>query len=183
MQIRRLPINDLKPAPYNPRVRLAPGDKAYERLARSLDELDLVQPLIWNERTGYVVGGHQRLEILRRRGVTELDCVVVNLSDEKERALNVTLNNASVAGDWDPGKLVDLLDDLQSLPDFDPTLTGFDEQELRNLVLSPCEDLPEETSELIDSGDDEYMRVLLEIPHNVWPRVQARLDALIAEEP
>ena len=84
MEIQRLPLCQLMPAPYNPRVRLRPGDQAYERLARSLDEFDLVQPLVWNRRTGHVVGGHQRLEVLRSRGVSEVECVVVDLPLARE---------------------------------------------------------------------------------------------------
>src|SRR5690349_11529684 len=105
MQIQRLSISQLTPAPYNPRVTLKPGDKRYATLARSLAEFDLVQPLVWNERTGHLVGGHQRLEILKHQGETEVDCVVVDLPLEREKALNVALNNAEVAGDWEPVKL------------------------------------------------------------------------------
>ena len=109
MQLRTLSITDLKPAPYNPRIELRPGMPGYERLARSLDQFELVQPIVWNEQTGHVVGGHQRLTVLRDRGVTEGPVVVVSLSLEREQALNVALNNANVGGDWDPAKLVDLL--------------------------------------------------------------------------
>ena len=70
MNIQRLPISKLKPAPYNPRKVLKPGMRGYRRLERSLSEFDLVQPLVWNKTTGHVVSGHQRLEILKARGVT-----------------------------------------------------------------------------------------------------------------
>ena len=64
MTLRTLPVSALKPAPYNPRKPLAAGSPGYRRLARSLAEFDLVQPVVWNERTGHVVAGHQRLQIL-----------------------------------------------------------------------------------------------------------------------
>jgi ParB-like chromosome segregation protein Spo0J len=126
MEIRTLPIDALKPAPYNPRIELKPGMAGYDRLARSLDEFDLVQPIVWNEQTGHVVGGHQRLAVLKARGVTEVPAVVVSLSIEREMALNVALNNAAVGGEWDPARLVDVLAELDGRPDFDATLTGFD---------------------------------------------------------
>lgn len=184
MKIRRIPIEQLQPAPYNPRIDLAPGDERYERLANSLSEFDLVQPLVWNERTGHVVGGHQRLEILRRRGDKEIECVVVDLPLEREQALNVTLNNPRVGGDWEPEKLVDLLEELQSLPDFDIGLTGFDEQALRELVLSPPE-FAEQVRLPEASGVDPKSRVtvVLEVPDERWLCVEAKLNALIAEEP
>ena len=68
MQIIRKRISELIPAPYNPRKDIQPGDPEYEKLKRSLEEFGYVEPVIWNARTGYVVGGHQRLKVLRELG-------------------------------------------------------------------------------------------------------------------
>ena len=51
MEMARLAITEIQAAPYNPRLRLQPGDDRYERLKRSLQEFDLVQPLVFNRRT------------------------------------------------------------------------------------------------------------------------------------
>ncbi|HTN00897.1 MAG TPA: ParB N-terminal domain-containing protein, partial [Planctomycetaceae bacterium] len=96
MLLRPLLIADLKPAPYNPRRPLKPGSPGWKRLERSIREFDLVQPIVWNETTGHVVGGHQRLEILKHQGHTTIDAVVVKLPLEREKALNVALNNSQV---------------------------------------------------------------------------------------
>jgi ParB-like chromosome segregation protein Spo0J len=184
MQIERISIADLRPAPYNPRVGLKPGDAAYERLQRSLEEFDLVQPLVWNRRTGHVVGGHQRLEILKRRGVSEVECVVVDLPVEREKALNIALNNSRVAGDWEPQKLLDLVGELQSLPDFDATLTGFSEQELCDLVLRPADDFETEADSGLESEEAaDLVTATLEVPRPRWDAVRLQLDALLAAEP
>src|SRR5262249_46401676 len=106
-EVRVLPIDRLIPAPYNPRKALKPGDKAYHKLERSLRQFGLVEPLVWNERTGHVVGGHARLAILRAMGVTEVPVSVVNLSDAREKALNVVLNNQEAQGRYDPSRLAD----------------------------------------------------------------------------
>jgi len=184
MQLQRLPVSDLRPAPYNPRVTLKPGDVAFEKLKRSLEEFDLVQPIVWNQRTGHVVGGHQRLEVLKHQGETEVDCVVVDLPLEREKALNITLNNASVAGDWDPEKLLDVLDDLHDLPDFDATLTGFDEQELQDLLLAPApvSDGAAGWEPLDGEEPGDTVRIHLEIPSDRWEAVRVRLDELLADE-
>ena len=178
MNIQRLPVTQLIPAPYNPRRALKPGDARFEKLARSLSEFDLVQPLVWNRRTGHLVGGHLRLEVLRHRGWTEIDCVVVDLPLEREKALNVTLNNAEVGGDWETDRLTDLIAELNDLPDFDATLTGFDEQQLVDLLMRPMED---------DFDDDDEKRdvvtATLEIPHDLWPAAQVRLNQLLSEAP
>ncbi len=184
MQLQRLPVSDLVPAPYNPRIALQPGDAAFEKLKRSLDEFDLVQPIVWNRQTGHVVGGHQRLEVLKHQGHTEVDCVVVDLTHEREKALNVTLNNASVASDWDAEKLLTVLEDLHDLPDFDATLTGFDEQQLQDLMLAPHPHGVEGWSHL-DSDDQssDNVRVTLEIPLDRWDEVRDWLDQLLVDEP
>ena len=180
MQLRTISITDLKPAPYNPRVELKPGMPGYDRLARSLDEFELVQPIVWNEQTGHVVGGHQRLSVLRDRGVMEVPAVVVSLSLEREKALNIALNNANVGGDWDPSKLVELLSELDGREDFDATLTGFDADELKNLVLAPDPNFALATSE--DTPETEpIVQVTFEIPEADWPDLRERFDALIAE--
>ncbi len=124
MQIERISIDRINPAPYNPRVDLQPGDPDYQRLSKSIDEFGCVEPLIWNRRSGNLVGGHQRLKILRARGDSEADVSVVDLPPAKEKALNVALNK--ISGDWDPRKLAELLEELTQLPDFDIELTGFD---------------------------------------------------------
>jgi len=130
MNIRRIPVTDINPAEYNPRKNLKPGDPAYEKLRRSMTEFGYVEPIIWNEETGNIVGGHQRYKILLEEGQTEVECVVVKLSPEREKALNVALNK--VTGDWEIKALADLIKGLEA-QDFDVTLTGFDAAEIEDL--------------------------------------------------
>ena len=127
MNIQTLPVGKLVPADYNPRKDLKPGDPEYEKLKRSLSEFGYVEPVIWNQTTGHVVGGHQRLKVLIDTGVTEVECVVVEMGDEKEKALNIALNK--ISGEWNKDKLSLLIADLQGV-DFDVSLTGFDAPEL-----------------------------------------------------
>lgn len=131
MQLKTLKINQLIPADYNPRKDLQPGDPEYEKLKRSLDEFGYLEPIIWNKQTGHVVGGHQRLKILKAEGHKTADCVVVDFDEDKEKALNVALNK--ISGDWDTDKLGLLIADLQA-SDFDVSLTGFDESEIADLL-------------------------------------------------
>ena len=133
MVIQTLPVDKLVPADYNPRKDLKPGDPEYEKLKRSIAEFGYVEPVIWNKTTGHVVGGHQRLKVLIDSGVTEVECVAVEMSEEKEKALNVALNK--ISGEWDKEKLSLLISDLQ-LADFDVSLTGFDAVEIDKLLNS-----------------------------------------------
>ena len=137
MKIQRIPASELKAAGYNPRKDLKPGDPEYEKLKRSISEFGYVEPVIWNKRTGNVVGGHQRLKVLLDTGITDIDCVVVDIDAEKEKALNVALNK--ISGDWDNEKLALVISDLQGA-DFDVSLTGFDPAELDVLFRDTLED-------------------------------------------
>lgn len=130
MNIQQIAIKDLLPADYNPRKDLQPGDKEYDQLKQSLESFGYVEPVIWNERTGRVVGGHQRLKVLQELEHDTIDCVVVDLEESDEKALNVALNK--ISGDWDKDKLALLMADLESL-DYDLALTGFDVAELDEL--------------------------------------------------
>lgn len=79
MNLQRISANQLKPAEYNPRKDLKPGDLAYEKIKRSLTDFGYVDPIIWNEVTGNIVGGHRRYKVLAAEGAAEIDCVVVHI--------------------------------------------------------------------------------------------------------
>jgi len=160
MQIKRMPVTALKPAKYNPRKDLKPGDTAYEKIKRSLQDFGYVDPVIWNEVTGNIVGGHQRFKVLTAEGATEIDCVVVHIENpQDEKALNIALNKA--VGEWEPKALADLLSDLQ-LTGYDLGATGFDAAEVDELfskvhdkdVKDDDTDLdPEEITPFVKEGD------------------------------
>ncbi|MET3508554.1 ParB N-terminal domain-containing protein [Halalkalibacter oceani] len=114
MNIMAIPVTKINPAPYNPRVDLQPGDPEYEKLQRSINEFGYVEPLVWNERTGNLVGGHQRFKILLESNPSHIDVSVVDLDLEKEKALNIALNK--ISGDWDEEKLALVLKDLTNSP-------------------------------------------------------------------
>src|SRR5258706_4354935 len=145
MRMEKVLIEELKPADYNQRQDLKPGDAAYEKLVRSMEEYGYVQPLVWNKTTGNLVGGHQRLKILIAQSMTEVDVVVVELTPEKEKALNLALNK--IQGDWDELKLAKLLDELITLPDFELGLTGFDLPEAQQIIDEVLRPLDEDREE------------------------------------
>jgi ParB-like chromosome segregation protein Spo0J len=145
VEIRVIPITQIKPAKYNPRKDLHPGDPEYQKIKQSIKEFGLVEPLIWNERTGNLVGGHQRLKVLIEQGVNEVECSVVDLDDKAEKALNVAVNK--IGGEWDIPKLAELINDIDG-DGFDVQITGFDQNEIDKLMasLSPI-DLDEDKSD------------------------------------
>lgn len=137
MKIEKIKIEKLNPAEYNPRKDLKPGDPEYEKLKNSILTFGYVEPVLWNKRTGNIIGGHQRYKVLVELGEKEIDCVVVDMDSENEKALNIALNK--VSGDWDKDKLMLLIEDLQGV-DFDVSLTGFDPAELDDLFKDSLKD-------------------------------------------
>lgn len=149
MKIDRLSIDKLKMAEYNPRKDLKPGDAEYEKLKRSIEHFGYVEPVIVNDRTGLVVGGHQRVKVLKDLGYTEIEVVHVDLDEANEKALNIALNK--ISGEWDAEKLEDLLRELNLNEDLDVLLTGFDTSELDTLFSGSLDDDDETEDE-----DGEY---------------------------
>ena len=160
---------DLLPADYNPRKDLKPGDEEYEKLKRSLETFGYVEPVIWNKTTGRVVGGHQRLKVLMDMGMTEIHCVVVELSEEKEKALNVALNK--ISGEWDNNKLALLIADLQG-EDFDVSLTGFEPAEIDALFKDTLKDGIKEDNFNVE---EELKKPVITKPGDVWTLGRHRL--------
>ena len=118
MKIEKIDINKLQPASYNPRQI---STKQYKDLKESIEKFDLVDPIIVNKNGNVVIGGHQRLKVCKDLKHTEIDCVVLDLTKEQERELNIRLNKSG--GEWD----FDLLSnfEIEELKDW-----GFKEIEL-----------------------------------------------------
>lgn len=161
MKIRVIPIHQINAAAYNPRVDLQPGDPEYEKLKRSIEEFGYVEPIVWNERTGNMVGGHQRYKIMvHEQGHTELAVSVVDLDDQQERLLNIALNK--VSGRWDDEALARLLADLQT-SGADLTLSGFEEEELSDLMADYGTMPDTEIEEPVVEDDFDVQRALDDI--------------------
>jgi ParB-like chromosome segregation protein Spo0J len=129
MRIEKKKLSELKAAPYNPRIDIRKDDETYQKLRRSIKKYGLVEPIVWNEKSGYVVGGHQRVTVLKDLDYKEIEVVVVNLSPNDEKALNIALNK--IVGDWDMDKLNDILEELKFDDAFDNT--GFSLIELEEI--------------------------------------------------
>ena len=152
MKIHKIKLSRINPATYNPRKDLKPEHPEYKRLLKSMDEYGCVEPLVWNSRTGNLVGGHQRLKILLAKGIKESYVSIVDLPLEKEKALNVALNK--ISGQWDTEKLNALLDDLLKIDDFDIELTGFDLPDIENMLTDTLKQQESDESFDIDKELD-----------------------------
>ncbi len=131
INIEYIEIGNLKPDPANPR-RIS--EQELEALTRSIQEFGLVDPIIARHEDKMVIGGHQRLLAARKLGYTTVPVVFVDLSQEQARLLNIALNK--ISGSFDQELLARLLSELNEIPELDLTLSGFEEDELKNLLKS-----------------------------------------------
>tara|TARA_R100000655_G_scaffold107158_1_gene157238 strand:+ start:156 stop:890 length:735 start_codon:yes stop_codon:yes gene_type:complete len=97
MKTEKIEIGKLKPAKYNPRQI---STKQYKDLKESIKKFGLVDPIIVNKDVT-VIGGHQRLKICKELKYKQIDCVVLDLSKEEERELNIRLNKSGGEFDMD----------------------------------------------------------------------------------
>ena len=114
-ELKVLPVSVLKPAAYNPRKKLKPGDKEYEKIKNSILEFGFADPLVVNADMT-IIGGHQRLSVAMELGYTEVPCAVVDVDKTREKSLNIALNK--ITGAWDDDLLATLLGELKA-EDFD----------------------------------------------------------------
>jgi DNA modification methylase len=131
INIEYIEIGNLKPDPANPQ-RIS--EQELEALTRSIREFGLVDPIIARHEDKMVIGGHQRLLAARKLGYTTVPVVFVDLSQEQARLLNIALNK--ISGSFDQELLARLLSELNEIPELDLTLSGFEEDELKELLKS-----------------------------------------------
>ena len=135
--IKKIKLSDIKGAEYNPRKI---SNEALGRLTKSLAELGDLQPITVNVRTGNtIIGGHQRFKIYQAMGREEIDVWLVDLSEEKEKAANLALNN--LAGEFDTEALKNLIEEIDS-SELDLQITGFSDDYLKNLMSATIPDGP-----------------------------------------
>lgn len=175
MEIQTLKSAQLKAADYNPRRDLQPEDAEYQKLRRSIETFGYIEPIIWNERTGRVVGGHQRLKVLLEQGAEDIEAVVVDLEEKDEKILNVLLNK--VKGRWDIGKLAELLQQLDETGDME--ITGFEDWELQSLLMQydHIKDLMEEDfSDYSDGKEKDTFTMTFSLPEGARETVEKYIE-------
>lgn len=130
MNIQKIKIANLKAAKYNPRKKLEKTDEAYKRIKASIEEFGCIDPIIVNSRNMTVIGGHQRLEILKDLQCEEIECVMVNLDEKREKRLNLSEEELFA--------------------------TGFSQSEIENLKIDFISDLLEDDYSTVNKELDKF---------------------------
>tara|TARA_B100001094_G_scaffold313877_1_gene352135 strand:+ start:649 stop:1260 length:612 start_codon:yes stop_codon:yes gene_type:complete len=185
MKIEQLDIDSLKPASYNPRNIDA---EEMESLQRSLKQFGFVDPAIIRKKDNMIIGGHQRVEAAKRLGWETVPVIIMDVSANDAKLLNVALNK--ISGDWDDVKLANLLKELKYDSSVDELLTGFSEEELDTLLWDLGQDdldeeLREEDPDKLDTPevyDERDVRVIvLSYPLQDYEGITAKFDELVKE--
>jgi hypothetical protein len=161
MQREVVKISELKAAPYNPRQI---SGEALAGLSKSLERWGVVQEVVANKRTGYIVGGHQRVAALKKMGVKEVPVVWVDLDDVEEKALNVALNNPHISGEFDD-TIAGLLTEIKD---------GIGPDDFKSLMLDDL--LPPEVHFEPGSEDDQGKLDELEPKWTICPHCGKEYD-------
>lgn len=147
-EMQTLLRSSIKEHPKNPRQITASAKK---KMKAKMQEVGLLQPIIVNELTGYVLGGHQRLAVMdsceryaNGKNDYALDVAVVNVSEKEELEMLVFLNNPSAQGSWD----VDMLAQFNQELGLDFGNMGFDKIDV----------------DLLFDGDSRFSEVFADVP-------------------
>lgn len=175
VKIKRSQINL---AGYNPR-KIAP--EAKRKLKENLSKMGLMGGLVWNENTGNLVSGHQRLSILdldksydAKTQENDYDVFVtkVNLSEKDEKTQNIFFNNQSAMGFFDEDKLHEIMKEV----DFSE-LTGFSKK--NQITMFADTELTDSEYKKIAEQVDEQSKKILEARQNGGREMDANYVVLV----
>jgi len=163
MKIKKMKVSELIPNDANPRRSLTPNDREFHQLKSSIREFGYIEPIVVNEKTKKIISGHQRLAVMKYDNMTEVECVLVDLPEEKEKAAIVALNK--ISGQWDMKKLSQVLSDIIKI-DIDVDAIGFDTAELERIGINLQETIGETEGQVEVVLDEMYNEDNMYVPFN-----------------
>jgi DNA modification methylase len=154
-----MPLGELKPHPRNPREHPKQGSPLWEVMKRSL-QFDYFDPIIWNSRNGFLVGGHLRVKLLLELGYTHADVSVVDYDEPTHYARMISANRP--LGEWEETILASLAGDIEAAG-LDAALAGFDHKSLCALLDPPEVDEDDEAAaEMVTKADELQKKWMVE---------------------
>lgn len=158
-------VDKVIPNPKNPRIDLHPGMPLYEKLKESIEHYDYVDPIIWNKRTGMIVSGHQRFQVMKdvaeEKGekFDTVDVMEVDMPENEQDSFMVAVNK--ITGLWDTEKLEAL---FRELSEEDLRYTGYEDFEIDALLSDDStSDTDEEDPLISHTNKDVKFEYIVEI--------------------
>ena len=137
-----VPLDKLVPYVNNARTH---SPEQIGKLRSSLREFGFINPVIIDRDFG-IIAGHGRVLAAREEGITEVPCVFVDhLTEAQKKAYIIADNRMALDAGWDEELLRVEIESLQAEA-FDLALTGFEADELADLLGSEEE----------ETKDDDY---------------------------
>ena len=166
MNIVKMKISDLIEFPNNVRVHTK---RNLDALKKSLEEFGQVKNIIVQKSTNYIVAGNGLYQAAKALGWDEITCNVIDIEDDKAKALCILDNRSGDLSQMDEKNLLDMLKDFDAdMLD----LTGYNDKELDKMLqfqegtLFENEDKPKEKKKKKEpiSSDDQVSFVLMGYP-------------------
>jgi DNA modification methylase len=137
---KKLSVADLVPYARNSRTH---SPQQVDKIAASIREFGFLNPIIVDGLNG-IVAGHGRVLAAQKLGLSELPVIdASHLSEAQKRAYVIADNRLALDAGWDNEMLKIELQDLEA-DGFDLSLTGFELDEIGDLLAEPITGLTDE---------------------------------------
>lgn len=145
MEITYRKLGELVPYINNARTH---SDTQVAQICASIREYGWTNPVLIDEN-GTIIAGHGRVMAAQRMKMEQVPCIVLKgLTEAQKKAYVIADNKMALNAGWDDEKLRLELENLKEL-DFDLELTGFDTDELDQLLsLNDINELPEDIDDV-----------------------------------
>jgi hypothetical protein len=137
--IERRSLSELVEDPENSRLH---RDRNLEAIRSSLREFGQVEPLVVRKANNVVIGGNGRLTVMRELGWTEADVIMMDIDEERARALGLALNRTAELAEWDYRKLALSLKEFEKTGKLSDLAIGWEDYELLPLLKAKWEPVP-----------------------------------------
>lgn len=137
-----VPINDLKPAPDNPRI----NQHVVERVAKSIESYGFAAPIV-AQMDGTILAGHTRFKAAQLLNIEKVPCRYMDIDGDKAKLYRIADNKLAELADWDLDKLGKELEELSENYKLELNDMGFSDEELLQYIDIDISENEEENHE------------------------------------
>jgi len=152
MRIEKISVDKIKPNTWNPNQMTEEQEKYLEQ---EYKRIGYVQPILVRPKGNHyeIIDGEHRWKVAKKVGFKEIECVIVEMSDEEAKLTTINMNK--IKGVDNPIKLAELLEELKKTDPSLIDLVAMEREEIDSLIEVMNEREIEDLSELESSGEKE----------------------------